>query len=224
SYYTYLVRGTSNSRDRMVWNFEYKVVYNMNSVLQSLIGDQEDPEANYLKARAFAVRANAYMDLIRTYAVGEEGIPYYSEGDQEVHSSARLSTSEVWNHITSDLETAFDILDGYDRGGDKNLVNQQVVAGFLARAYMFTEDYAKAASYANIARTGYSPMSEAEMKDGFQYIDNSNWMWGAKINGSTSSIFASFFSNMDTFNEGYAGALGVFRLADERLYNAIPDS
>lgn len=224
SYYTYLARGTSNSRDRMVWNFEYKVVYNMNSVLQSLIGEQEDAQATFLKGRALAVRANAYMDLIRTYAVGEEGIPYYSEGDNEIESHARLSTSEVWNHITSDLETAYNLLEGYDRGGDKEMVDQQIVAGLLARAYMFTEEYSKAAPYANIARTGYSPMGEADLKDGFQFISNPNWMWGARINGSTSTIFASFFSHMDMFNEGYGGALGIYRLADERLYNAIPDS
>lgn len=224
SYYTYLARGTSNSRDRMVWNFEYKVIYNMNSILQSMVGEQEDEDANYLKGRALAVRANAYMDLIRTYAIGDMGIPYYADGDNEIYSSARLSTTEVWNHIISDLENAFQILENYNRGGDKEMVDQQVVAGMLARAYMYIENYGKAAEFANIARSGYAPMSEGDLFNGFSNINTTNWMWGNDITGDTSTIFASFFSSMGNYSQGYAGLLGVYRTADKRLYEAIPDS
>src|SRR5690625_5813894 len=94
----------------------------------------------------------------------------------------------------------------------------------LARAYMFIENYPKAAQYANIARAGYSPMSaDAEANyslfDGFQFIGNPNWMWGADITGATSSVYASFFSHMDNTNDGYAGLLNVYRVADKRLYD-----
>src|SRR5699024_5255301 len=90
---------------------------------------------------------------------------------------------------------------------------------------MYTgRNYGKAAQYANLARAGYSPMSEAGLMDGFSNIGNSNWMWGADITGATSSVFASFFSHMDNTNEGYAGLLEVYRIIDPRLYNQIPDT
>lgn len=223
-YYQYTARETQVVRgSRMIWNFEYKVIYNMNSVLETLIGDSEDAEVRALKGRALAVRANAYMDLIRTFAVGNEGVPYYSLGDKNIHHPARMATSDVWNHIITDLEDAYTLLDGYSRPS-KEMVNQQVVAGLLARAYMFTEDYPNAALYANRARAGYTPMSEGGLMEGFQFINNPNWMWGADITGATSSVYASFFSHMDNTNEGYAGLLEVYRTIDGRLYDQIPDS
>src|SRR5690625_7446983 len=93
---------------------------------------------------------------------------------------------------------------------------------------MFTENYPKAAQYANIARAGYSPMSaDAEANyslfDGFQFIGNPNWMWGADITGATSSVYASFFSHMDNTNDGYAGLLNVYRVTVKRLYVYIHD-
>lgn len=225
-YYNYRGREVTGFRvSRLIWNFEYKVIYNMNSVLVSLIGDSSEDEVNHLKGRALAIRANAYMDLIRSYAVGEQGIPYYSQGDEDIEETARMATSEVWNHILSDLEEAYSLLQGYDRGaGNKEMVNEQIVAGFLARAYLYTGQYSQAAHYANIARAGYSPMSESGLFDGFQFIDNPNWMWGVDITSATSTVYASFFSHMDNFNEGYAGLLGTYRVADKRLYEEIPDS
>jgi len=224
SYYSYQAREVQVARGtRMVWNFEYKVVYNMNSILASLIGEPEDVEERALKGRVLAVRANAYMDLIRTYAVGEEGIPYYSLGDEELVHYSRMSTSEVWDRIINDLEDAYTLLEGYN-GGTKEMVNDQVVAGMLARAYIFRENYPKAAQYANIARAGYNPMSYNNLMDGFQFISNPNWMWGAEITGATSSVYASFFSHMDNLNEGYAGLLNSYRIVDKRLYDRIPDT
>src|SRR5690625_7040839 len=99
-----------------------------------------------------------------------------------------MATSDVWGRIIDDLEDAYSYLEGYGRSS-KQMVDDQVVAGMLARAYMFTENYPKAAQYANIARAGYSPMSaDAEANyslfDGFQFIGNPNWMWGAAITRS----------------------------------------
>lgn len=243
SYYQYQARQVENSRNRMVWNFEYKVIYHMNSILSSLVGDSDDVEERALKGRVLAVRANAYMDLIRTYAVGDQGIPYYSLGDEEIVHYDKMATSEVWDRIITSLEDAHELLSGYS-GGTKEMVSGQVVAGMLARAYMFREDYPKAAQYANIARAGYSPMGFDDLPvfdedeeptpmqkrrsqglfEGFQFISNSNWMWGAQITGATSSVYASFFSHMDNLNEGYAGQLNSYRTVDKRLYDRIPDT
>lgn len=224
-FYDYRGREVQMSRGtKMVWNFEYKVIYNMNSVLTSLLGDSPEAEVQALKGRVLAIRANAYMDLIRTYAIGDQGIPYYSEGDEEIEHASRMSTTEVWQRIISDFEESYSLLQNYNRGSNKEMVNDQVVAGLLARAYMFTEDYTKAAQYAGLARAGYTPMPNNGLLDGFQFIENANWMWGANITGATSTSYASFFSHMSNLNDGYAGQLGSYRLVDERLYNAIADT
>ncbi len=221
SYYQYVARNVDNSRNEMVWRFNYKVVYNMNEVLKQIPGEQAVPAAKYIKGRALAMRAMAYMDLIRTYAVGDLGIPYYSEGDREISVQSRVATTEVWTNILTDLEESYQLLEGYARPS-KESVDQSVVAGFLARAYMETKNYTKAASYANRARQSYPLMSEAQLKDGFQFISNPEWMWGSDINSSTTTLYASFFSHMSNINDGYAGLLGIYRAIDARLYDAIP--
>src|SRR5699024_2955614 len=132
-FYQYTARETQVSRgSRTLWNFEYKVIYNMNSVLSSLLGDSTDPEVNSLKGRALAVRANAYMNLIRTFAVGNDCVPYYSECDEVIEHSARMATSEVWDRIMTELEKAYSLLKGIARSSNKEAVNEQVAATMLA--------------------------------------------------------------------------------------------
>ncbi len=220
SYYMYVARNVENSRDRMVWNFYYKVVYNMNEIVK-LMPAETTGDSSHLKGRAMAMRGLAYLDLVRLYAVGEQGIPYYSKGaGEEINVPARMATTEVYANIEKDLVEAYNLLAGYTRDS-KESVNQQVVAGFLARFYMTTKDYAKSAQYAKLARTGYSPMNATQLADGFQFISNPEWMWGSDITGSTTTSYASFFSHMSNRNAGYAGLLGVYRLVDNRLYAKI---
>lgn len=222
SYYMYVARNVENSRNRMVWNFYYKVVYNMNEILK-LMPAETSGDSSYLKGRALAMRANAYLDLVRLYAVGEQGIPYYSLGDNEVYEAGRVPTSQVYGYIENDLLKAYDLLAGYNRTS-KEMVNQNIVAGFLARLYLTTGNYAKAAQFAKAARTGYAPMSVSALKEGFQFISNPEWMWGSDINGSTSTVYASFFSHMSNANDGYAGLLGVYRQVDRRLFTKISET
>lgn len=219
TYYMFLARNVENSRTRMVWNFYYKVVYNMNNILKFTTGDLDD-QTRWLKGRSLAMRGLAYMDLVRLYGVGDQGIPYYS---QTINETGRVATSTVLQYVENDLLEAYDLLEGYQRG-DKQSINRNVVAGFLARLYMTKGEYAKAAKYANMARQGYTPMPATRLMDGFDEISNPEWMWGADIDGATTTIYASFFSHIGNKNEGYAGLLGVYRNIDSRLYDKIADT
>ncbi len=111
-------------------------------------------------------------------------------------------------------------------------LDKKVVAGLLARYYLefgtTTTDYNKAAQYAIEARGGVTLMSSNMINfqdanwDGFSNIDNPEWIWGTDIDGSTSTIYASFFSQMGSLNPGYAGLLNAFKIGDRRLVDAIP--
>lgn len=220
SYYMYLARNVDNSRTRVVWNFYYKVIYNMNNILNLLQSDNLDQQSTHLKGRSLAMRGLAYLDLLRLYGVGDQGIPYYS---QKVNENGRVATSTVLEYIEADLLEAYKLLDGYTRE-NKQSINRNVTAGFLARLYMTKGEYAKAAQYANLARQGYVPMSATQLMDGFDQISNPEWMWGADIDGATTTSYASFFSHIGNKNAGYAGALGVYRNIDSRLYSKIADT
>jgi putative outer membrane protein, probably involved in nutrient binding len=216
TYYPYRSRDVDHHSNQWVWTFYYKVVYNMNLVLNSIPSASSDANANHIRGRALAMRALAYFDLVRLYGADGLGIPYYS---QSVNSNARVSSSTVMGYIETDLKEAYSLLAGYTRS-DKQSIDKKVVSGFLARYYMETKNYTLAAQYANEARQGYSPMSATQLMDGFDDISNPEWMWGADIDGSTSNIYASFFSHMSNMNRGYAG-LAVRKMIDKRLYDKI---
>lgn len=219
-YYMYLARNVENSRTRMIWRFYYKTIYNMNQVVEFIGDNPSTDDAKWLKARAIAMRGLAHLDLVRLYDYQGNGVPYRTE----VHKSlARMPKEQVLKEIEKDLLKAYNDLASFRRA-NKQIIDKNVVAGFLARLYMTTGEHAKAADYALKAREGYVPMNSTQLEDGFSDISNPEWMWGADIDGATTGVYASFFSHIGSYNPGYAGLLNVFRLIDVRLYNQISNT
>jgi len=220
NYYNYTARNENNLRTDAVWQFYYKVIYNMNSGIRMVPEDTTIQELKEIRGRMLAMRAFAYFQLIRVYGNGDVGIPIYTENQA---LSSRQPTDDIKALILSDLEEAYDLLENYTRP-NKTVVNQNVVAGFLARYHLEYGNYPEAASYAAIARGTYSPMGSAGLADGFNKIDNSEWMWGADINSTTSTYYASFFSNIGNLNPGYAGLLQSYKSVDRRIFDNISET
>lgn len=226
NYYNYTARQVSNTRNQMVWKFYYKVIYNMNDVIKRIEASPiaDNDSGKQLVARAKALRANSYFDLVRIYANGEEGIPYYEANG--VYDSSRVPTSQIMAYIERDLLESYNYLTPSQSYISD--INQNVVAGFLSRFYLTKGDYTKAAQYSNLARQGYALMGRDGLAAGFSDVKdasaNSEYMWGADITVATTAVYASFFSMMDNTNDGYAGLLGQIRKIDKRLYDQIPDS
>ncbi|NJW53171.1 RagB/SusD family nutrient uptake outer membrane protein [Salinimicrobium oceani] len=218
-YHNYLGREQQNTRGTAtVWNFYYTVIRDVNGIVELIPADTENPELLASLGKALALRGLAYFDLIRLYADGERGIPLYTE---DTFIASRAATSQVVTQIGEDLERAYDALEGYNRV-NKTQINQDVVAGLLARYYLEYGDYAQAIAMSEQAQSAGSLMSEEQIFDGFDEISNPSWIWGADITPETSSIYASFFSHMANLNAGYAGLLQVYKSVDKRLYDAIP--
>ncbi len=218
-YYGYGARTENNYRTRGLWSFFYKSIFNVNKGLSFLSGTTNPtPEQNYIKARFLAMRADAYFNLIRVYANGDIGVPYMTE---DIKRNERVSTAEIKTKIEADLLNAYSLIQGYNRTS-KEILDKNVIAGLLARYYQEVGNWAKASEYAQIAYSGYAPMTGSQLNDGFNKISNSEWMWGADINTETSNYYASFFSNMGNLNAGYAGLLQSYKTIDKRLFDKIP--
>lgn len=217
NYYNYTGRTEPSIRTDMVWKFYYKVIRNMNDGLVLVPESVVDEELIHMRGRLLAMRAFGYFHLVRLYADGDTGVPMYTETEIDL---SRVSVETIKELIISDLEEAYDLLDGFSRG-DKTIIDKNVVAGFLARYHLEFGNNALAATYAAEARSGYSPMSSAQLSDGFNKISNSEWMWGADLNTTTSTYYASFFSHAGNLNAGYAGLLNVYKSVDSRIYNSI---
>ncbi|MGK7395767.1 MAG: RagB/SusD family nutrient uptake outer membrane protein [Candidatus Cyclobacteriaceae bacterium M3_2C_046] len=226
-YHNYSGREATSSRARLQWVTYYTQILAANTVANAIPLDADDAESQHILGQALALRGLFYHNLVRLYAEryagneGQPGIPIYDGSTFE--GQPRSSIGDVYDRIVIDLENAADLLEGFDRS-TKQEINQNVAQGLLARVYLDMERWQDAATMANTAREGLSLMSGQDYLDGFDDIGNSGWMWGSDIDNESSTIFASFFSHFDNTNNGYAGALAVYKLINAGLYDQIPET
>lgn len=218
--YRYTGRIESDRSTAQVWNFYYTVIRDANLILATTPADTESQELRYTRGRLLALRGLSYFNLIRLYADGEKGIPLRT---LEQNEDGRVATSVIVAQAKQDLEEAYDLLAGFPRA-NKVQIDQNVVAGLLARYYLEYGNYAQAATMARQAYNSAAPDSEATLLDGFDEITSPSWIWGSEITAITSSVYASFFSQVGTLNDGYAGLLGHYKAIDKRLYDKLSDT
>ena len=172
-------------KTHLLWTFHYRLINNVNNIIANI--DQalgSDAEKDAIKGQALALRGWAYFGLIRlfqqTYSIAKDmpGVPIYTEpttGNTE--GKPRGTVQQTYDQILSDLETAKELLSGYDRGNRMNTMDQSVVEGILARVYMTMNDWSKMELNAKEARQNYTLMSKEEFQSGFNDF-NEEWMWG----------------------------------------------
>ncbi|MGS2764908.1 RagB/SusD family nutrient uptake outer membrane protein [Sinomicrobium sp. M5D2P9] len=145
-----------------LYNDAYNVVYSANQVLYYLEANdfQGESRAN-IRAEALALRAFAHFDLVRVYgkiptqssdANASLGVGYVKEADPRI-TPARLTVSETYNEILTDLLEAYDDIDS-DNGIGR--FNKETIALLLSRVYLYmggNENYQKSIDYANEVTT-----------------------------------------------------------------------
>ena len=96
NYYAYRGRTQDFSTTRIIWNFYYSIVNNVNSIIAQIPEETTDQDLIYLKARARGLRAWSYFNLVRVYQYTYQGnqsaagIPIYDGEDIIVSSRAPL--------------------------------------------------------------------------------------------------------------------------------------
>jgi len=223
-YYRYDGRTEVSRITYQVWFFYYNVIRNANETLDFIPETTTDPTVLQIKGRALALRGWAYFNLIRIYqqanpADGDAAVPLYLT-TLDASGKARATAGEVKSQILSDLTDAYSLLNGYSRSS-KEAIDQNVVAGILARYHLEYGNYSDAVIMAQQAK---SAGSLGNILDGFDEISNTGWLWGGDIDSETSTIYASFFSHIGTQNQGYAGLLGSYKSIDASLYDKISDT
>jgi hypothetical protein len=226
NYYSYRGRTQDFSTTRIIWNFYYSIIYNVNSIIAQVPEDATDQDLLHLKARARGLRAWSYFNLVRIYQYTYQGnqsaagIPLYDGEDINIGSRAPLE--DVYAFILEDIQLAYTNIEGYSRAS-KETLNKEVIAGIYARILLETgTDYTKCATLAAEARSSASLMTAAQwVSEGFSDISNSEWIWGSDIDGESSTVYASFFSHVSSLNAGYAGLLNIHKTIDKRLFEAI---
>lgn len=186
---------------QFIWTYYSKLVLTCNTLLGAInIDEASDLQKGYYGA-ALACRANAYLDMARMYEflpndgtspINNEGenvegltVPIVTEKttQEEAKDNPRAPHDKMMEFIMSDLDQAEALIVNFART-DKTMPDLSVVYGLKARAYMWDENYPKAAEYARMAiATGqYSPVTREQWlstTDGFN-TPNQAWMWAAQ--------------------------------------------
>ena len=171
-----------------LWGTAYYVILAANSVINAI--DAEDAsykaseqDLNNLKAECLFLRALSHFDLVRTYAMpynytadaSHLGVPVVLVSDSEAQP-ARETVAKTYEQIISDLLEAEKIIDPeYVRAGvndPKATVTLEAIQALLARAYQYSEQWQKAADYANkVIESGkFRLWTASEIKDGAVYM------------------------------------------------------
>jgi len=217
------------ARPNNTWSYLYSVVGKCNEVIEKVPPSVTDAPLKAVLGEALALRAYAFFSLVQrfqqTYKGNESapGIPLtLTSNDDRPPVGGRGKVSEVYDKIMVDLDSAVTYLSYAGPRKSKVTIDQSVAAGIFARVLMVVGDWQRAAEYANLARQNYPLMSGTEVvNDNFGDINNKEWMWGADITPETTTMFASFFSHVCSFDVGYGESNFAPKIMDARLYSMM---
>ena len=230
------------------WTTFYTTISKANEVIGLYPDGAKTDGEKALLGQALAMRGFSYYYLIQlfrnymnadgTVNMTQKGLPLILTSVDVADEAERTklkganTVARVFEQIESDLTKAVELLESanYVRAS-KNYVDAHVANGLLARYYLIAQKWSEAATAAKKARsgsffdgdTGYKPMGNEGLHDGFYDMTNAEWMWGFDHSTETSTVYASFFSMISNLAPGYAGLDYAARLIDARLYSQIPD-
>lgn len=131
-----------------LWSYPYSVISRSNVAINGLTASTTMSTAvkNQLLGECKFFRAFFYFNLVNYFGK----VPLALSGDPLVDSYLpRSSTDSVWAQIISDLKDAQNLLPTAYVGTLRTRVNQYTATALLARAYLYTKDYAKAEAEAS---------------------------------------------------------------------------
>ncbi len=167
-----------------IWSTIYSVVNRANNVITKVpaLSTQQLSTAskNTYVGEAYFIRALAFFDLARLWGnVPLVEIPVSDVSD--VTGIKQSTRSEVFTKVVADLENAVTLLPS---GVNRNRITQNTAYAFLARVYLYQENWEKAEEYAS------------------KIINNNNYSlvsWSTILSGTKTneSIFELVFSSSD---------------------------
>jgi hypothetical protein len=226
----YLERSTS-SYCYYPWYYYYKLIGNANAVIVNIDNASgTDSERQFIRAQALTFRAYSYMMLCQLYDKrwvdsnngASRGLPLRlddSTGDLECST-----LGEVYKQIYADLDEA---IANYQASSEKRSKDDNyspdlsVAYAVYARAALNRCDWGTAAKYAELARDGYTLMSNDEYVDGGFNTPNQEWIWSVYSAPDQTIYYYAFFAY-----QGSNSSASICRpypcAISKELYDQIP--
>ncbi len=220
-------RSDVGTLSRFPYQLYYRLIGNANIAIANIdnaTGTQS--ERDKLKGEALGLRAFAYFNLVQLYGKrydanakpnSQPAVPLVLTPTTE--GLARATVEEVYAQINKDLTDAAALLTATRTY--KSHLNIDVVKGFQARVALTQQNWADAARFAAEARKAYSVMTEAQYREGFSDIGNSEWMWGFDHLEDQSEFFGAYHSYISS-NFNSTNIRATPKAINSLLYDRIP--
>lgn len=213
------------------WWFYYNIIGSANNIINAAEELPMSDKLHNVLGQAYAYRAWGYFNLVRffgkAYMIGtpssDLGVPIMLATAPPYEGLARNTVQELYDQIKTDLDDAIAHFKDASARVDLSHLNVDVAKGIAARVYLTIGDWPNAAKYAKEARQGYTLMSEAEYKSGFNSVNNPEWMWGSKmISDQTAYFYSYFYYTSNNFNGSQNRSNPKFM--NHNLYDLMSDT
>ena len=209
-----------NANTDYIWDEAYDAIASANIIINTdistLTGDQA--YGKHLQGQAYAIRALAHFDLLKSYGQqhvgGTLGVPYVKEFKGEDLFPARNTVEEVKTFIMEDLHSAFSLMDEAYFDASKIFMSKFAAKALESRVAVYFKMWPEAKSAA-----------EAVISSGdYSIIGASQFVGSWAQNGSSNSIFELAFSGTDSrgsdnisyiFRTGETGSYGDVQVINE---------
>ena len=247
SFYHYLCdyRGADFVATANRYSEYYKHIALSCSILDSM-PDDDNPAVLRYRAVALTERGYAYWMLTNLYQyayyVGADDtkwgkgkvydhsqlpcVPLVTEKPEHQGDQPRATLDAIYEQLLSDLEEAYEIFEkiGMIRTESPTDIDGCVAATYLYRAYMVKHEWEKAAKYAQVVMDNVPILTtKDQIMQGFSDITLPDVVFGCDITPDNSTLYMSYFSQMDAYGKGYGG-IGVWRVGFKPFVDKIADN
>ena len=196
-----------------MWTAAYNQIYNVNVILEGIAVSTKLPPAKSasIKGESLFIRALIHFHLVNLFG----DVPYIT-GTDYLHNrnQARMPMEEVYQQVIADLLEAESLCSEDYPSAERVRVNKSVVRAFLARVYLYHQEWAKA-----------EDMATAVIDDpAYVWLDDLSKVF---LKESTGTIWA-FKPNLEGSNAEIAFSLLIIsnpvpysRSMNEELYTAF---
>lgn len=194
-----------------IWDDAYRVIASANLVINTDVSSLQGPggtepnldQARHIQGEAYAVRALAHFDLLKTYGQehvdGDLGVPYITEFLGEDRLPSRPSIEENKQMIYSDLDTAFEMMSEDFFDSSKETMSKYTAPALESRVAVYFGDWERAKEAAMlVVESGKYAIIPAE-----------SFVESFAKDGSVNSLFE--IASSDTDNEGSNSLEFIYR-------------
>jgi len=182
--YSNFFKGTVTSSNAMItglWNSSYKQIYAVNNIIEGVTENEHlsIELSNRLRGEALAIRGIIHFYLANTFGQ----VPFITTTNYTINSKIGKNTvNQVNDFAIADLLQAEELLTTSYPSLEKVMLNKTVVQAFLARIYLYNQDYDKAQYYADTVIN--SGLYELEPLDKVFIKESKSAIWQFKPSGN----------------------------------------